>query len=152
MATMADAGVKPIVRRRYSHLSGIDSGVWSALLEERGRRFERVWYDVWCGDGEGVDTPSGGAGRRLSDGIYCKRIDVVTLCQGLYIIWEVKPWGNCIALGQVLMYGELFRRRYQDCRPIQLAIVCASQDPDCVRIMDAQKGWCHKVGLRSIGL
>ena len=151
MATMEEEGVLPEPRRRYLHMSMIDSMVWSAFLEKHGPEVDRVWYDVWCGDGEGQGVGSAQSDRRLSDGLYCKRIDAVCLVAGLYRICEVKPYGNHVALGQALMYGELFKRRYPELRPVELVVVCATQDKDCGRVMALSQVTCVEVGAQVFG-
>ena len=131
MAYMSDKGYSPSAYRRYRHMGELDQLVWVKFIEQWGSDIDQVWYDIWCGEGAGLAAGASEKDQRRADGIYCKRIDAVTLQQGLYQVWEVKPFGNSVALGQALLYLELFKKRYPECVPVQSGIVCDQFDGDC---------------------
>ena len=137
MGTMAETGSRPDVRKRYPHMAELDGRVWSLYLREYGDDIDAVWYDVWCGELSLSMRAGSDADRRRADGIYSKR---------LYQIWEIKPFGNSVALGQALMYLELFRQRYPQCMPVQTCCVCDHFDRDSRPVMSKYGVECVAVG------
>lgn len=149
MATMASEGMKLKATSRYPHMAELDALVWTQYARQQGGDIDRVWYDVWCGEQIPLGDGETDADRRRADGIYSKRIDAVTVRSGLYQVWEIKPFGNSVALGQALMYLELFKARYPDCSPVQTCVVCDHFDRDCRPVMSKYGVECVAVGRAS---
>lgn len=139
MGDMTAAGQVADPKGRYAHMAELDAQVWRKYLEVAGCDIDRVWYDVWVGLCEGMAKGLAGKELRRVLACYAKRIDAVTLRAGLYELWEIKPFGNAVALGQALMYLELFKDAYPLCTPVRACVLCDSADGDCEPIM-AQHG------------
>lgn len=136
MGTMNSAGQRIDPNGRFSHMAELDAVVWRKYLEDFGSDIDRVWYDVWVGDCEGKTKGLLGADLARVKGMYSKRIDAVTSRAGLYELWEIKPYGNSVALGQAIMYRKLFEDSYPDLKPVRGVILCGTADGDCTPIMD----------------
>ena len=121
---------KPLVSFRYPHMMPEDAAVWSRFLMREDHGIEAVWYDVHVG--AAVDVPEGSPAWLLSvaAGVTRKRIDVVARRGGLYLIIEVKPYANQLALGQVIVYRQLFPVEFPLAGPVMGCIVCDQVDVD----------------------
>ena len=123
-------GKKPVVVPWYPHMGPEDAAVWTRFLERGGHGFEAVWYDVHVG--MAVDVPEGSPDwlLRVAAGVTRKRIDVVARRGGLYLIIEVKPYANQLALGQAIVYVRLFYKEFASLGPARACIVCDQVDGD----------------------
>lgn len=129
-----DLGVIPVVRKKYPHMGFQDRAVWTGVLERWPGRIDRVWYDVKVGTPSDMGSDCSPADLRLGEGMGCKRIDVVCRIGGRMYVVEVKPYGNHAALGQVLLYEDLFRARYPRYANVGMVIACASLDQDMANV------------------
>jgi len=136
----------PVVMHKYPHLLSLDAVCWTRFLEQNVGLMARVQYDTWCGTPitwrDGVNPIP-----NQSEGCGCKRVDVIFEDQagGLHIV-EVKPYGNYVALGQVLMYGDLLCVECDALRLAQKHIVCFGADPDVLPMAAKQNVLVHEVG------
>jgi hypothetical protein len=123
-------GQAPVTMKRYPHMLYQDRVVWTKYLERFGRGLGRCWYDVLVGSP--IQTPAGAseADVRLARGTGCKRIDVVIWRAGVVGVVEVKPYGNHAALGQSVLYRNLFMRDYPEVSDVLGMIACHQVDPD----------------------
>lgn len=131
-------GRQPTPMVSYPHMQYQDASVWSVFLTNPPWPIQEVWYDVKVG--EPIPTPptATAADKRLAEGTGCKRIDAVFRSYGVWAIVEVKPYGNHVALGQALLYLDLWRERYGHGKESRALIVCESCDPDLPRIAQAR--------------
>jgi hypothetical protein len=151
-AAMADLldlgpGEAPAKRSSYPHMMPEDHVVWSRFLEQKVGLVQRVWYDVHVG--EAVEVPNDLPPEMLavSRAVTRKRIDAVCIMGGVYYVCEVKPWGGYVALGQVLVYWDLFIKEFPRASPTIGAVVCATADPDCLDAFGEQGIDVFVVGL-----
>lgn len=114
----------------YPHMLYEDTVVWSKFLELEDFPIERVWYDVRVGSAVDVGPGSDELVRRISRGITRKRIDVVAKVGGVFWVIEIKPYGNFVALGQVISYRRLFDSEYGRGKQVLGVLVCETLDPD----------------------
>ena len=131
-------GRDAVVRPAYPHMLREDNLVWTRFLESGDFEVKEVWYDVHVGaqvqgvwDGDSVNA-------RIARGVTRKRIDVVALVDGVYWVIEVKPIARHIAIGQVLVYENLFVKEYEPELETWPVIVCDRVDedviPECARL------------------
>jgi hypothetical protein len=125
-------GQEAIAMRRYPHLLDLDALVWTAFLSSDHRPFLRVWYDVHVGAAIAVPEESSGSLKAIAEGVGCLRIDVVADAGAELWIIELKPLGNHAALGQVILYTDLFRSKYGSEIPLRPTIICDEVDPNIV--------------------
>ncbi len=74
----------------------------------------------------GFDAESARTGREC----WAKRIDVVMMQDGGWIILELKPYASYTALGQILVYTHAARQEYAALRGARPAIGAIMVDPD----------------------
>ena len=125
-------GSKPVIQPRYPHMLAEDADVWTRFLERFPDRFREVWYDVHCGKPVPVPADSPEWLERFANGVSRKRIDVVARVPGGYVVVEVKPYANYVALGQVLVYRPLFAEEYAGSEGVTGLVVCYVADLDVV--------------------
>jgi len=125
---------KPVVMSRYPHMMYQDRVIWSRFLTYRGEELEGVWYDVLVGTPIATGPEATDAERRLARGTGCKRIDVVMAWRRGISVVEVKPFGNHAALGQAVLYRDLFVHDFPTVRPVLGMIVCGEADVDLDRV------------------
>jgi len=103
-----------------------DVAIWERFLAEYPTYYNKVQYDVPCGEGPQFDTlaneETGGHDERL----YKRKIDVVGFRGNEVDIIEVKPRAGPSAIGQVKMYRQLY---FVDYKPLR--------NPNCVIITDS---------------
>jgi len=119
-----------VARVSYPHMLSQDLVVWTAWLRSGRAMPARIAYDVKVGTPIPTDAAASAAEKAIAEGTGCKRIDAVCDWQTEVWVVEVKPYGNHAALGQALMYRELFRTRYEVGVPIIGVICCSEADPD----------------------
>lgn len=141
----------PVLMRKYPHLLALDAVCWSRYLAQNHDRMRRVQYDTWCGTPmawrPGVEQVP-----NQSEGCGCKRIDAIyeDLDSHLHLV-EVKPYGNYVALGQLLMYADLIQCESPPPHPTHLHIVCFTADPDILPLAGKQGVLVHEVGFPGEG-
>jgi hypothetical protein len=123
-------GQTPIAMVRYPHMLDLDTIVWTAFLSGSHAMIDRVWYDVKVGVPIAIPAGSPPGLKAIAEGCGCLRIDAIALVAGSYWIVEVKPYGNHAALGQVILYLDLFGKRYGRSNPLIPTIVCSTADPN----------------------
>lgn len=121
---------QPTVMVRYPHMLEMDAAVWTAHLQELAPAYDAVAYDVHVGTPVALPESATEIERKISDGVTRKRIDAVARSGSRIYVIEVKPLGNHQAVGQALLYTELFRREILGGENAEGMIVCAEHDPD----------------------
>ncbi len=87
-----------------------DIEIWERFFDGHRDAFDRVDYDFHVGEGADFlptndDTPDGRENR-----LYQRKIDVVGYKGNAVTLIEVKPVADVMALGQILAYGDLYRK------------------------------------------
>lgn len=125
-------GQKPYIQPHYPHFLAEDTAVWTRFLQTDAHRIARCWYDVKVGRPMDLPASASDVEIKVAAGVSRKRIDVVCLVDSSYWIIEIKPFGNMVALGQVLTYSRLFPLEYDVTGEIVPVIVCAGVDEDLI--------------------
>ena len=126
-------GEEAVVRPWYPHMLAEDTVVWTRWLQQHPDEAVRVWYDLHVGEAVIPPAGSGPEVAAVAEAVSRKRIDVVIRTVSSYFVTELKPLGNYVALGQVLMYLRLFCEEYCVTEAVRPAVICAALDPDCGR-------------------
>ena len=122
-------GEKPVVKAKYEHMMREDHATWSAFLVSGDIKFEEVWYDVHVGAPMAVPLGSPEFMKDVVNGISRKRIDVIGKLNSEIHIIEVKPHANMQAVGQVIIYRDLFIKEYE----LEVAVRCLIVAMTCDR-------------------
>jgi len=129
---MADLGIgqSPRILTRYPHMMSEDVAVWTDFLKINPDFFQEVWYDVHVGST--MPLPAGATDLQIqvAMGVSRKRIDVIGRTGAEMWVVEIKPYGNMVALGQVITYHRLFTKEFEPQIPVIPVIICANLDPD----------------------
>jgi len=118
-------------------MSPDDLVVWRRFLEKLPDVFTDLRYNVRVGTGskEWDDTKGPVPYEWLCN--CAKRIDAVGEHDGVTCVIEVKPKGGMSALGQVLVYRDLYYRQEKPSNLLGCWVVCAEADNDCLRTYSA---------------
>jgi len=127
---------RPVAMVKYPHMLWQDAMVWTATLQAGTVPAERVAYDVKVGTPIATGPEATDAERAIAEGTGCKRVDVVIETAEEIWVCELKPYGNHAALGQVLMYRDLFLERYESPKPVVGVIICSEADVDLAGIAE----------------
>ncbi|GAI77685.1 unnamed protein product, partial [marine sediment metagenome] len=106
-------GLSPKVLKRYEHMMREDYATWTTFLQSREMFLDEVWYDVHVGQAMAVPEGSPVYMEAHAAAVSRKRIDVVGRTAKEFWIIEVKPYANMQAIGQVLIYEDLFCREFE---------------------------------------
>jgi hypothetical protein len=123
------------VLAKYPHMGVEEIGVWENWLSVHAHEYEYFLYDVRVG--EGVDpgplyTPEE---RRMWKMLTQRRIDAVGVRKGKYTIFEVKLEAGASALGEAILYRELWKKTFPN-RPLEDVIVVHAQTrPDIEEVL-----------------
>jgi hypothetical protein len=125
-------GRSPKVQRRYEHMMREDFDTWTTFLQSKEMILNEVWYDVHVG--RVMEVPEGLPEYMHVQALAIsrKRIDVVGRTENELWIIEVKPYANMQAIGQVLIYEDLFCREFELKLPTRTVIVASASDMDII--------------------
>ena len=122
--------------RKYPHMIGEDSDVWTRFITKFPSHFDTVDYDVRVGKGSLTKPLEEEDYRNYWSQLTKKRIDVVGYKDVFVTLIEVKKRASLFTLGQVLGYKFLYQREHSDVPLIQTLIICSSITPDDVDILN----------------
>lgn len=115
---------------RFPHLSPDDRKVWVSFLHAGVLSFRRAYYDVRLGARLEAAPACAPEDARLYEMLRCKRVDVVLEGDFGFLVCEVKPVCSMAALGQALVYGDLFKQEFSPRSCSVAGVVCEEVDPD----------------------
>ena len=118
------------VRKTYPHMGPKENEIWTKFLLTTKMCFVRVDYDVRVGPGYDPGPTFDETIRRMAIALTQLRIDAVGETEHEVWIFEVKPRAGRSALGQLSAYGYWYVRQYHPAKPVRLAVVCESVDPN----------------------
>jgi len=131
-----EQGQKPNVMVHYPHMLAEDTAVWTRFLKSGKIVIDEVWYDLRVGQPVAVRQGASDMEQKIANGLTRKRIDAVCRVAGGYMVVEVKPYANMVALGQALTYSRLFRQEYEPVGGVLPVIVCDGVDQDLIDEFD----------------
>ena len=122
-------------RRKYPHLIGEDTEVWTRFIRKYPERFDTVDYDVKVGKGTAADSIMDKTSRDQWTQLTQKRIDVIGYKNDFVTIIEVKKRVTLFTLGQVLGYRFLYLREHPELPLVATLIICSTIDQDDIDVL-----------------
>ena len=120
------------------HMSFAEKAIWTSWLQLGGTQFAPFTYDVRVGDGLIMPDGSSSYAIKAAYALTTKRIDVVYFDQGIPIIVEVKVRAGGGAIGQLIMYRDLWQRSNTASPPPRMLLVTDALQPDLAGVLDQQ--------------
>lgn len=115
---------------KYPHLLPADVDLWERFMAQHADFFESVEYDVHVGGAIDVKPWWSDKDIRSFSHLAAKRIDVVGHKGNQIWIVEVKPEAGLSALGQLISYQLLYKKRFGPTVPLVLCLVTDFLTPD----------------------
>ncbi len=135
MATLP-VGEKPIPKAKYKHLMPDDARTWTRFLQAGARGMTEVWYDLHVGTAVVVAAGMPEFMNRVAEAVTRKRIDVVARVGSGFWAIEVKPVCGFEAMGQALVYRDLFASEYAGAAAVVPVVVCELVEIDVIETAD----------------
>lgn len=120
-----------------------EATVWRAFLAINRHLFTALQYNVHVGHVPDGPPDENDDDRRLRASIYAKRVDVVARRDAETWIVELKERATPRALGQLLVYPPLVRRRFPELPRLRPVLIAATIDEDT-------RATCQAMGVRCI--
>lgn len=120
--------------KKYPHLRPEDVVIWERFIEMYPDFFERVNYDVRCGEGRSYPLVEDEKILHDIQGLSKLRIDVVGFRAKERWVIELKPRAGASAIGQVMCYANLFKDLCAADTKITMAVITDEAVPDIERI------------------
>jgi len=114
----------------YPHMFPHDIAIWKRFLAKYEKVYQRFEYDIRVGSGTSDVLGRTDEYARAQEILSKYRIDAVSTDQNGVKIIEVKPRATTSAIGQVIVYKELYERDYELQLPVIPAIVTDYEMPD----------------------
>lgn len=111
-------------------LTPLDLAVWRRFLILRPSMFDAFNFQVAVGSGQPLPASASDADRKAWDKLTSKRIDAVGINKDGITVIEVKPRGGASALGQALVYRDLYIQKMKPAQPVAALVVCNYIDED----------------------
>ena len=115
---------------RYPHMFPLDIPIWERFLDSFSADFLGFDYDVKVGSGTKPIAGLGAKYERMQAILSKYRIDVVGFRSDSIWIIETKPEAGTIAIGQIELYTQLYKRDLKPKLPVVGAIVTDRKLPD----------------------
>jgi hypothetical protein len=127
-----------LARASYPGMSAVESEVTRAWLGRHGLEYDRVEFQVRLG--AGIDPGPGQPEyiRQLGRELWAKRADVVAITGAAVTIVEVKERITPGAVGQLLVYRDLYRREHPGAATIRLLTIGRGAVTDLIETFTAQ--------------
>jgi len=118
------------IRTRYAHMLEDEARIWTKFLRTTDLVFENITYDVHLGSGVLPRPGDPEYMQRLLSAVTKKRVDAVGETSDAIWIFEVKPRIGMSALGQLIIYFDLYQEQYRPVKPVLLAAIGEREAPD----------------------
>jgi hypothetical protein len=121
---------------KYPHMLPADVEIWDRYLIDHITDYVRYDYDVHVGGSvEGLES-WGAETIAMAHALAAKRIDVVGYRPGEICIFEVKPEAGVTAVGQLVMYEQLYQEDFHPEELVTCCLVCENVTPDERRVIE----------------
>lgn len=114
----------------FVHMGPEDKAIWLRFLLRGGTRFAPFQYDLRVGEGIKMPADASARERHIAQTLTTKRIDVVWMHNGETIICEVKKRAGSTAIGQLILYSDLYRKTFPDMPPPRRVLITDQLEPD----------------------
>lgn len=124
---------------KYPHMKPEDVAVWSRFIIKNPDLFATVDYDVCVGAGADFEMCTSNEYDCDCQKLTQKKIDAVAYKGSAVTLIEVKPIANMRALGQMIVYFNLYKKDHPEETNISNMIVCREVERELDEIF-AQNG------------
>ena len=121
---------------KYPHMKPADVKIWERFLDKHPDGFIEVAYDVPVGNFRPSSEKLSEEYQRDREFLGRYMIDVVGFTKNSIAIIEIKPEAGATALGQALMYKDLYIRDYAPRKPVLGVIITDEILPDMKLMCD----------------
>jgi hypothetical protein len=130
--------VPKAINHLYPHLRSFEIDIWLRFLTLFPNRFSLIEYDYRVG--HGIPPPTGLTPNleKMTRDLTRQRIDAVGQSAGLKTLIEIAPNAGTDALGQLLVYRELWNQEHPGEPPPGLMLVTDMDRPDIRSVAEAQ--------------
>lgn len=123
-------------RRRYPGLLKKDVLVWETFIDHFPGYFSSCDYNVRVGEGIIIDHNWHISIQNMATALTQLRIDVIGESNNDITIIELKPYGSCTAIGQLLAYTKLYADKYTNYNELIPLLLCFYCPPDIKKILE----------------
>jgi hypothetical protein len=110
-----------------------DAALWHRYITANPGLYTTISYDVHVGHGALTDPePRDNFAKDLQD-LTQKRIDVVAYSPSRNYVIEVKPRASVLAIGQAIVYTDLYVRTFNPHLPTIAAVLTDIPDQDLIQ-------------------
>ena len=124
---------------KYPHMLPGDVKIWERWLKLYRDQWTDYQYDIHLGEVEPIYETKPINIMNLARAVLRKRIDVVARKDDEIWIFEVKPDAGLGAIGQLVSYEVLYRKKFKPTERIRLALVTDRLDRDILAVCE-EKG------------
>lgn len=117
---------------KYPGLRSEDIKVWESFIDKHPKHFKTCDYNVRVGDGMVVNPDWESNIKRMAIALSQLRIDVIGYTQLMPVLIELKPVGNCAAIGQLMVYSYHYVQKIGFAKPMGLLLICNHVHPGIV--------------------
>lgn len=116
--------------QKYPHLLPADVDLWERFMDRYPSFFLSLEYDVHVGGAIDVRPWWSNEDIKTFSHLASKRIDVVGHTAGEIYIIEIKPEAGVSAIGQLISYELLYKKRFGPTDPLVLCLITDFLTPD----------------------
>lgn len=127
----------------YAHMKPADRKIWEKFIAEFPDAYDECRYDVHVGSIPKFVDPNPLSGSDGEERLYKRKIDVIAYKENEIDAIELKPRAGSSAIGQVLMYRDLFIKEYKPGRFVRPVIITDVSDTDVL-------AFAEKAGVKMI--
>lgn len=121
---------------KYPGMSPKDTIVWNAFIDNNPDFCKEVYYNFRVGEGVTLNTEFEPNIVKMAKSISQLRIDAITVHANYIRIVELKPYGSCTALGQLIAYNFLLSKRYANLPHVIPTLMCFSCPHDIKTVLN----------------
>lgn len=132
---------------RMRHLSPEDRRLFTKYLVKNQPQVKRIKYDVEVGAAVGPEGIAYAYHDEKYRRLLAKRIDVVMEYDERTDICEVKPRAGAMAMGQLLLYVDLYQKGKHGKTTARAVIITDQVDPDARDLIERQGIQIEEVGI-----
>lgn len=111
-------------------MSPQDKAIWFRYLLQGGNIFAPFVYDLRVGEGAELPPGSSATDYKVAQALTTKRIDVLWTTPTATVICEVKRRAGAGAIGQLLLYRQLYMTTFPTSQPVKMFLVTDELQPD----------------------
>lgn len=130
---MDDNELRKMYERQFGpfvHMGPEDKAIWLRFLMAGGTRFAPFTYDLRVGEGLRLPPTATEKELTIAQALTTKRIDVVWMHDDQTVICEVKKRAGSTAIGQLILYADLFAQTFPDMPTPRKFLLTDRLEPD----------------------